>query len=102
MTPAPPAAAAARAGASRRRAARRIAPESLQLFGTYIVCPTPEGLVLVDQHAAHERILYERFLARLGTRASQHLLEPVLFDAAPGGGSRARERCGRPSTPSAW
>jgi len=61
-----------------------ISPDPLQLFGTYIVCPTPEGLVLVDQHAAHERILYERFLARPENSAGQHLLEPVLFDAAPG------------------
>jgi len=59
-------------------------PCSLQLFGTYIVCLTPAGLVLVDQHAAHERILYERFLARPAGVASQHLLEPVLFDTAPG------------------
>jgi DNA mismatch repair protein MutL len=61
-----------------------LAPESLQLFGTYIVCTTPDGLVLVDQHAAHERILYERFLARPASVASQHLLEPVLFETAPG------------------
>jgi len=61
-----------------------ISPVSLQLFGTYIVCPTPEGLVLVDQHAAHERILYERFLARPANSPSQRLLEPVLFDTAPG------------------
>jgi DNA mismatch repair protein MutL len=62
----------------------QISPATLHLFGTYIVCPTPEGLVLVDQHAAHERILYERFLARPANAGSQHLLEPVLFDAAPG------------------
>ncbi len=61
-----------------------ITTDSLQLFGTYIVCSTPDGLVLVDQHAAHERILYERFLARPGNAASQHLLEPVLFDTTPG------------------
>jgi DNA mismatch repair protein MutL len=60
-----------------------IAPQPLQLFGTYIVCTTPEGLVLVDQHAAHERILYERFLARPANAATQHLLEPVVFDSAP-------------------
>ena len=59
-------------------------PDSLQLFGTYIVCPTPEGLILVDQHAAHERILYERFLARSSNGVGQQLLEPVRFDAAPG------------------
>jgi DNA mismatch repair protein MutL len=60
-----------------------ISPDSLQLFETYIVNLTPAGLVLVDQHAAHERILYERFLARPGHATSQHLLEPLLFDIAP-------------------
>ncbi len=60
------------------------APGPLQLFGTYIICTAPEGLVLVDQHAAHERILYERFLARPADSAVQQLLEPVLFDTAPG------------------
>ncbi len=59
-------------------------PETLQLFGTYLVCPTAEGLILVDQHAAHERVLYERFLARRADAACQHLLVPVLFDTAPG------------------
>jgi DNA mismatch repair protein MutL len=59
-------------------------PYSIQLFDTYIVCPTTDGLVLVDQHAAHERILYERFLSRPAGAESQQLLEPVLFDTAPG------------------
>jgi DNA mismatch repair protein MutL len=55
-----------------------------QLFGTYLVCPCPVGLVLVDQHAAHERVLYERYLARPAGGASQLLLEPLLFDATAG------------------
>jgi DNA mismatch repair protein MutL len=54
-----------------------------QLFGTYLVCPGAEGLVLVDQHAAHERILYERFLARAAGGGSQQLLEPIVFEPAP-------------------
>ena len=65
-------------------ALRRSRRDSMQLFETYIVCPTPDGLVLVDQHAAHERILYERFLSRPAGGESQHLLEPVLFDISPG------------------
>lgn len=55
-----------------------------QVLGTYIICPTTAGLVLVDQHAAHERILYERLLSRPRPAASQRLLEPILFPTAPG------------------
>ena len=32
----------------------------LQMFDTYIVYQAPEGIVIVDQHSAHERVLYER------------------------------------------
>jgi len=54
-----------------------------QLFGTYLVCVEPGGLVLVDQHAAHERILYERFLARAAGGLSQRMLEPLLIELTP-------------------
>jgi DNA mismatch repair protein MutL len=57
--------------------------EMTQLFGTYLVCPGPGGLVLVDQHAAHERILYERFLARPASASVQQLLHPIVFETAP-------------------
>jgi DNA mismatch repair protein MutL len=60
-----------------------VAAASSQLFGTYLVCVEPEGLVLVDQHAAHERILYERFLARAAGSLSQRMLEPLLIELTP-------------------
>jgi len=51
----------------------------------YLVAEGPQGVVLVDQHAAHERILYNRLLARLreGRGMSQPLLMPAAIDVEP-------------------
>ena len=56
-----------------------------QLHDTYIVAQTRDGIVLVDQHAAHERLVYERLKAeraRAGI-ARQPLLIPAVVDMAP-------------------
>ena len=56
-----------------------------QVGQTYIVAEGPQGLYLIDQHAAHERILYEQMMTEHGQEAvaSQTLLEPLNLDLDP-------------------
>ncbi len=56
-----------------------------QLHGNYIVAQTATGMILVDQHAAHERIVYERLKReRMGTGVvTQPLLVPEVIDLDP-------------------
>jgi DNA mismatch repair protein MutL len=55
---------------------------AMQVHGSYIVEETPEGLRIIDQHALHERILYEALKARLAAAQveSQHLLVPRVLE----------------------
>ncbi|MXY26004.1 MAG: DNA mismatch repair endonuclease MutL [Acidobacteria bacterium] len=57
-----------------------------QFRDTFIVAVDNDGVVLIDQHVAHERILYEQVKERLtsGRLESQRLLEPLLMDLPPG------------------
>jgi len=55
-----------------------------QVGTTYVVAEGPEGMYLIDQHAAHERILFERLLSRpAGKTEVQGFLQPVPVDLAP-------------------
>ncbi len=52
-----------------------------QVGTAYLVAEGPDGLYLIDQHAAHERVLFERFMAQRGQKIeSQTLLEPALVE----------------------
>ncbi len=56
-----------------------------QLGRAYVVAEGPTGMYLIDQHAAHERVLYERFQAdrhKVGV-SSQGLLEPLVVELGP-------------------
>ena len=57
----------------------------LQTHNTYIVAETPDGLVIIDQHALHERIIYEELFARAmrGPLEGQRLLIPEILPVSP-------------------
>jgi len=56
-----------------------------QFRDTFIIAVDEEGIAIIDQHVAHERVLFERITERLmnGRLESQRLLEPVLVELPP-------------------
>lgn len=56
-----------------------------QIHDTYILVESPDGLLIIDQHSAHERVLYERTMRALGEggAGAQALLFPLTVEFAP-------------------
>jgi DNA mismatch repair protein MutL len=56
-----------------------------QFRDTFIIAVDDEGVAIIDQHVAHERVLFERVMERLtaGALESQRLLVPMVLDLAP-------------------
>jgi DNA mismatch repair protein MutL len=66
----------------------QVIPPLFQLRRTYVAFEHEDGLVLIDQHSAHERILYEQFMATLesGAAPAQRLLLPLTLHLGPAEG----------------
>jgi DNA mismatch repair protein MutL len=62
-----------------------VIPTLIQLRRTYLLYEHAEGVVLIDQHSAHERVLYERFMQQItgGGASSQRLLLPETVHLSP-------------------
>ncbi len=62
-----------------------VVPPLFQFHRTYIAFERPDALVLIDQHSAHERVLYERFVNAFegGALPSQRLLFPLTLHLSP-------------------
>jgi DNA mismatch repair protein MutL len=56
-----------------------------QVHQTYLIVETPEGFEVIDQHVAHERILYEKFVEQINTQkiSRQRLLIPISIELPP-------------------
>ncbi len=83
---APPASPTANMAAAPAEGAWPLGRAVAQIHGVYILAESAQGMVIVDMHAAHERIVYERLKAQVdqGARiASQPLLIPATFAATP-------------------
>ncbi len=59
----------------------RESDEFWQLHNTYILAQTKSGMIIVDQHVAHERVIFESLMS--GKTASQQLLFPITMDLSP-------------------
>jgi len=83
LVPIPPPETAASPSASAVSETRPMIPLG-QFRDTFIIAVDEEGIAIIDQHVAHERILFERTMERLssGRLESQRLLEPLIIDVS--------------------
>jgi DNA mismatch repair protein MutL len=64
-----------------------------QVGGTYLVAEGPDGLYLIDQHAAHERVLFEKLMKQHATKIpAQALLEPAILQLSPAAAALLNEQ----------
>ena len=75
------------AGNELQQVLRKLGRPIGQIHGVYLLCEVEEGIVIIDIHAAHERLLYEKLksAAAASSLAKQALLEPVVVDLSPQG-----------------
>ena len=73
--------------------AARVRPELWQLHNAYILAATRRGLLIIDQHSAHERVLYEETMRRFSEAGgeAQRLLFPLTLTLSPAEYSAAEE-----------
>lgn len=69
-------------------------PKAIQLYDAYLVLETPEGMLVIDQHALHERIIFEQLKSRIrsGTLECQRLLVPAPVELTAEQASRVLEQ----------
>ncbi len=60
-------------------------PRAIQVHNRYLIVEEEQGIVVIDQHALHERVLYEQLKAKVsqGPLATQRLLVPVVLELSP-------------------
>jgi len=65
-----------------------------QLHGTYLIAQSEDGLYMIDQHAAHERIHYEYYVEKFGRpqQASQQLLVPITLEMTAGDAVQLKDK----------
>jgi DNA mismatch repair protein MutL len=70
------------------------APKAIQLYDAYLVLETDRGMLVIDQHALHERILFDQYQRRLraGTLETQRLLIPEPIELTAEQAARTLER----------